>query len=198
MTTYTPLTWTDEILAGAERFDIKENGGAAFKSTMQIVLSTGVTTPGTAVNAANMNHIEGGVSAARTDINTILHSNWVVTIALNGTVALATTDRAKFKVPAVMNGVNLVAVSADCGLDNTSGSSSSGVPTFSVQNGATNMLSTNLTIDAGEYDSSTAAVPAVIDTSHDDIATGNIINVEVPVSGAGVTFAIVTLEFALP
>lgn len=30
--TYTKNTWTDEVLGGAERYDIKENGGTAFKS----------------------------------------------------------------------------------------------------------------------------------------------------------------------
>ena len=58
------------------------------------------------------------------------------------------------------------------------------------------MLSTNLTVDAGEYDSTTAAAPAVIDVAQDDVATGDIINVEVPVSGTGVTYAIVTLIFS--
>jgi dihydrofolate reductase len=62
---YTKTTWTDEVLAGAERFDIKENGGAAFKATMQIVLSTAVSVAGTSVNAANMNHIEQGIYDAR-------------------------------------------------------------------------------------------------------------------------------------
>ena len=121
-----------------------------------------------------------------------------VNIALNGSVALTTSDRAKFRIPASMNGMNLVSVAANCGTDGSAGSSSSGVPTFTVQNGTTNMLSTNITIDANEYDTSTAATAAVIDTGHDDVATGNIINIETTVSGTGVTYVLITLEFQLP
>ena len=61
---YTKTTWADETLSGAERFDIKENGGDAFKANMQIVLATGVTAAGTAVTAAHMNHIEEGIEDA--------------------------------------------------------------------------------------------------------------------------------------
>jgi hypothetical protein len=43
------------------------------------------------------------------------------------------------------------------------------------------MLSTNLTIDSGEGKSSTAATPAVIDTAKDDIATDQIIRVDIDV-----------------
>ena len=69
MTTYTKTTWVDEVLASAERFDIKENAGTAFKSNMQIVLATTVNTPGTSVNAANLNHLEQGVADAFTAIS---------------------------------------------------------------------------------------------------------------------------------
>jgi hypothetical protein len=122
----------------------------------------------------------------------------IVTIDLNGPSALTTSHRAKFVIPAAMNGMNLTSVHANCGLDGSSGASSSGVPQFSVQNGTQNMLSTNLTIDASEYDSNTAAAPAVIDTAHDEVATGNVINIETVAAGTGVTYAVITLEFGLP
>lgn len=63
MPPYTRATWIDEILAGAARYDILENGGGAFKSTMQINLSTGVTQAGTGLTAARMQNIEGEVQA---------------------------------------------------------------------------------------------------------------------------------------
>jgi hypothetical protein len=63
--TYVPKTWVDESLTGAERFDIKENGGTAFKDNMQIALHTGLlVTPGTLVDADNMNNIEAGIQEA--------------------------------------------------------------------------------------------------------------------------------------
>ena len=120
----------------------------------------------------------------------------IVQVCLNGGTALTTSNRAKFRIPAAMNGMNLTSLFANLGLDGSSGSSSSCTPTFSVQKGTTNMLSTNLTVDAGEYDSTTAAVPAVIDVAQDDVATGDIVIVETTVSGTGVTYAIVTLIFS--
>lgn len=60
---YAKQTWTDEILSGAERYDILENGGGAFKANMQINLATGVSVAGSPVNATRMNTIEVGVQA---------------------------------------------------------------------------------------------------------------------------------------
>ena len=45
------------------------------------------------------------------------------------------------------------------------------------------MLTTKLTIDASETTSYTAATAAVIDTAHDDVATGDLIAVDVDVAG---------------
>lgn len=69
---YTKNTWVDEVLAGDERYDIKENGGAAFKANMQINLATTVSQAGTAANAAKMNNIENGVDGLDNLLNTIL------------------------------------------------------------------------------------------------------------------------------
>ena len=41
------------------------------------------------------------------------------------------------------------------------------------------MLSTKLTIDSGETSSATAATAAVVNTSNDDVATGDLIYVDV-------------------
>ena len=67
--TYTKNTWTDEVLGGAERYDIKENGGAAFKSNMQIDLVTPVAVAGTPVNASRMNNLENGVDTLDDALN---------------------------------------------------------------------------------------------------------------------------------
>lgn len=63
---YTKTTWVDEVLAGAERFKILDNVGAAPDSwadlaNCQIALATGITTTGTPVNATLMNNIENGI-----------------------------------------------------------------------------------------------------------------------------------------
>jgi hypothetical protein len=119
----------------------------------------------------------------------------VVEIMLNAGTALATTDKAYFRIPACMNGMKLISVAGHNGT-----ASSSGNPTFTVKNGATSMLSTNLTIDATEADSSTAATAAVIDTAsaHDVVATGNWVEVACSGAGTGTLYAVVELGFQLP
>jgi hypothetical protein len=59
--TYTKTVWSDELLAGPERYNIKTDAGADIESNVQIELATGVTTAGTAVNAARLNNIEDGI-----------------------------------------------------------------------------------------------------------------------------------------
>ena len=56
------------------------------------------------------------------------------------------------------------------------------------------MLSTRITIDASEFTSYTAAA-AVIDTGNDDVATGDLIAVDVDVAGTGAKGLGVILRF---
>jgi hypothetical protein len=112
---------------------------------------------------------------------------------LNASIALTTDDKVYFRIPSTYNGMNLVSVAAMCKVASTSGT-----PTFTIKNGATSMLSVNLTIDENETDSSTAATAATIDTGHDEVATGNQIEVACTVAGTGVTYAVVELQFQLP
>lgn len=61
------------------------------------------------------------------------------------------------------------------------------------------MLSTVITIDSGEDDSDTAATPAVIDTSNDDVDAGESIRVDVDaISTTPAQGLILTLEFRKP
>lgn len=102
-----------------------------------------------------------------------------------------------FVVPAKMNGMNLVAQIAV-----VTTVSSSGTPTFPVRRersgSAVDMFSTNPTIDANEKTSATAATPAVINTSNDDVATGDIIYADLDVSGTGAKGHQIVLSFQLP
>lgn len=58
---YTRTTWVDEVLAGAERFNIEDNTGGDLHMNSQITLATGITTAGTTVDAAKLNNIEVGL-----------------------------------------------------------------------------------------------------------------------------------------
>lgn len=127
-----------------------------------------------------------------TRVRTIVDVN--VTSPLAAASALATGDgQAFFRVPADLNGYDLVAVAA-----HASTVSSSGIPTVQIANvtDSVDMLSTKLTIDANEKDSSTAATPAVIDTAHDDVATADELRIDVDVAGTGCKGLIVELTFS--
>jgi hypothetical protein len=116
---------------------------------------------------------------------------------LCGADNLNTSALVYFRIPSGLNNYNLVSVAASVGTG-SAGSSSSGLPTFSITNAtdSTAMLSTNLTVDAGEYTSATAATPAVIDTSHDDVVTDDLIQIACTVAGSGTTYAVVTTGWA--
>jgi len=110
--------------------------------------------------------------------------------------AITTGDgKMYFRVPSVMNGWNLVGVAMSL-----TTASSSGIPTVQIRNStqAADMLTTKLTIDANETDSSTAAAAAVIDTANDDVATGDKIHIDIDVAGTGAKGLFVEMVWQLP
>ena len=123
---------------------------------------------------ANGTHLESNGSAPI----------WAPTYAiksglLNLDVALQVGDDAdRFRIPSPINGWNVVAVA----LFRQSGT---GVPNVQIRNvnTAVNVLSTALSIDSGETDSSTAATPAVINLANDNVSTGQQIAIDVDVAG---------------
>ena len=60
------------------------------------------------------------------------------------------------------------------------------------------MLSTKLTIDVSEYESSDATAAAVIDTSKDDVNTGDNVFVDIDVAGTGAKGLSVGMIYQLP
>ncbi len=110
--------------------------------------------------------------------------------------ALTTGDgKIIFMIPEEMNGMNLVKAHAM-----VSTVSSSGTPTIQIRNvtDSADMLSTKITIDASEYTSYTAATAPVIDTSKDDVATGDRIAIDVDSAGSGAKGLTIFLAFRLP
>lgn len=106
---------------------------------------------------------------------------------------VATGDgQAIMVVPASVNGMNLVAAHAF-----VTTVSSSGTLTVQIRNvtDSHDMLSTRITIDASEYTSYTAAAAPVINASYDDVATGDLIAVDVDVAGTGAQGLGVILTF---
>lgn len=101
-----------------------------------------------------------------------------------------------WRIPAALNGYNLVAVAAQVQTAGTTNTTDIQIHNVTQ---AADMLSTKITIDSGETDSSTAATPAVIDAANDDVATGNQLRIDVDaVSTTEPKGLLVELTFQLP
>lgn len=84
----------------------------------------------------------------------------------------------RYRIPAALNGMDLVAVAATVLTAGTTGTTDiqiarirSGIPV--------DMLSTKITIDSAETDTLTALTAAVINTANDDVQTGDLIRIDV-------------------
>lgn len=123
-----------------------------------------------------------------------------------GTAASTGDGKAYFRIPASLNGMNLVSVKANVYTAGTTGTINLDIArcvaatTGNVcSSTVADVLSTNLTIDSGENDSADAAAAAVISGSNDDVATGQIYRFDIdaihttPSQGM-----IVELTFQLP
>lgn len=128
-----------------------------------------------------------------------------ITAQLFDGATLITTGNGKayFRVPTSISGMNLVEAHAQVITKSTSGT-----PTVMIARGRqanatsdftyADMLSTAITIDANEYDSKDATTAPVIDTSNDDMVTGDVIRFDVDASGTGTKGLNVSLLFRLP
>jgi hypothetical protein len=110
---------------------------------------------------------------------------------------LLTTGNGKkmVHIPPGLDGFNLVYVHA-----RALTASAVGIPTFQVHNltDGHDMLSTLLTIDATETDSSTAANAAVINAAEDDVVTNDVIQIDCDVAGDTTKGVYITLGFRMP
>ncbi len=121
----------------------------------------------------------------------------VQAIIFDFTTDVATGDgKFYFHVDSRLNGMNLVDVHAEVITAGTTGTTDIQIANVTD---VVDMLSTKLTIDSGETGSDTAAVPAVIDTTKDDVATNDLIRIDVDaVSTTAPKGLLVTLGFRLP
>lgn len=119
-----------------------------------------------------------------------------------GSAITTGNGKAYIRIPAELNGMNLIGVAGSL-----STVSSSGAPNVMVRrsrrSSATartdaDMLSTALTIDASEFDSEDAATAAVINTSNDDVQTGDHIYIDIDGAGTGAKGLLVELRFQKP
>lgn len=173
-------------------------------TSIQIIAPTGVTSYRITKPGAACSGVVRWVNSANIVTETCLDDAVVVSMKSSGT--LSTGDgKDYFPIPSQLNGWNLTGVSA-----HVITVSSSGAITVDLARCATvgtgntcsgtvvDMLSTNLTIDANESKSSTAATAAVIDGGNDDVSTDQVIRMDIDGAGTGATDLFLSLVFAKP
>ena len=102
----------------------------------------------------------------------------------------------RFTVPAELTGMDLITVGAHV-YTASDGGTAINVGIYN-QTDACEMLSTRITIDNSKTDSATAGTAAVIDTSHDDVATGDVLRIDVKQCGANAKGFELRMGFRLP
>ena len=146
--------------------------------------------------SGNIMELQSGDKIAASDISGSFDKRVIQIKIFDDATALATGNgKAIFMIPAELNGMNLVDVEAF-----VTTVSSSGAPNVMIRNvtDSQDMLSTAITIDASEYTSLTAATAPVINTSYDDVATGDLIAIDVDGAGTGAKGLGVILSFQIP
>ena len=126
----------------------------------------------------------------------ILSPKTILLKVIHDTDPLTTGDgKGYLTIPSSLNGMNMIEVAA-----HVYAASISGIITIAVYNvtKGQDMLSTNITIDANEKDSATAAIPVVINTAADDVSTANEIRIDVDGAGANAQGLEMRLSFKLP
>ena len=104
----------------------------------------------------------------------------------------------RFTVPAELTGMDMVSVGAHV-YTASDGGTAINISLFNEGGGVNHdMLSTQLTIDNNETDSSTAEAAAVIDTSYDNVTTADVIRVDVNQCGANALGFELRMGFQLP
>jgi hypothetical protein len=119
--------------------------------------------------------------------------------AFNYTANVTTGNGAAyFVVPSLLNGMNLVSCAAYVITAGTTGTTD--VQVARIRGGTpVDMLTTKLTIDSTETGTNTAATPAVINTTSDDVFTHDLIRIDVDaVSSTAPQGLIVVLNFQSP
>jgi hypothetical protein len=165
-------------------------------------LTSASTTVSGASELATAAEVNTGTDTGRTVTPDALAGSYAGTKGIGLVIIDFTTDVAigdgkmYFHVPVSMNGMDLVTVHAEV---ITAGTTSTTDIQIHNLTQTADMLSTKITIDSGETGSDTAAAAAVINSSNDDIATNDLLRVDIDaISTTAPKGLIVTLEFRLP
>jgi hypothetical protein len=176
------------------------------------ILASGSTIPVNQLTATNAD--AGGtpaLSSTGSDINISLEINPKGTGVVKSKTTVQLTPysvdvfhtvsdgKVGFDIPIELNGFNLVSVRGSVDTAGITGTADFQIRR--VRSGTpADMLSTKITIDSNEISTSTAATPAVINTSNDDVVTGDMIYVDQDAihSGTAAKGGHISLTFAKP
>ena len=166
-------------------------------------MAQGTTTAKGALEIATTAEINTSTDAARAMTPDLYAASnygirYVQVLAVAPTTNLTVADGlAYFYVPAGLDGMDLVEVHAEV---ITAPVGSTATFEISINGASTQMLSTNITIDASEFGSDTAATAPVINTSNDDLDTHDVVQINCTQIGSGTAGAglIVTMGFRIP
>jgi hypothetical protein len=194
-----------QILGRLTGEDIKGLSVAELKTLLSDVtaLVTAATTSAAGkVELATSAEINTGTDTGRAiGVDEFAGSNFATAIVqfdvFNPTTEVTTGDgKMYFHVPVELNGMNLVGVAARVITAGTTGTTD-----IQIRNvtDAVDILSTKMTIDSTETDTATAATPAVINASNDDVATSDLLAIDIDATATTKAQGLlVTLKFRLP
>lgn len=184
---YTKTNWTDEVPASTPvKYKISQvsDGDIATDATIELVTSV---TPGTPVNASNLNKQEQAIS----DAYDFAFQRTVQLPIVDIGMSVASGDYAYFYIPDILDGMTLVRAQAFVDVAGTTNPT-----TIQVRNltkyASNDALSTAISIASG----GTVGTVGVINAAYDDVSTNDKIKVYVTgVSATKPTGLTVILEY---
>jgi hypothetical protein len=137
------------------------------------------------------------INALETSFNDLLTRVVIIKVVRDNEAVAVGDNKTKVTIPALIDGMNLIAAEA-----HVYTASTAGTPTIQIardRGGAVvDMLSTPITIDENEEDSTTATVPMVVNGANDDVLEGDEIRIDVDVAGTGTAGLEIRLTFQAP
>jgi hypothetical protein len=207
MAVYVPTVWADEIPDSSPvKYSITGDVEGELSASAVIAVVTGVTA-GTAVNAANLNHLEGGVEDAQAAADTaiadaaaalaaaMLAANKVVQFQIaDSDVEVTTSLVAYFFVPMVMDGYVLTRAQAFTLVAGTTNPTTIQIRDMTLHP-SNDALSGAISIASG----ATVGTPGTVNASYNDVEADD--KMRITVTGQSTTPALglyVILEYEIP
>lgn len=205
---HTVSSHSDTTITGAETETLSDGSDADALHTHAGKSDTSHSTPGGSLTVqghlevATVAETDTGTDAGRAVSPDGLAGSYAGMKYLGVTIVDYTTNMAigdgkfYFHIPDILNGMDLKYVHAEVITAGTTGTCDVQIANVTQ---AVDMLTTKLTIDSAETGSDTAATAAVIDTANDDVATNDVLRVDVDaVHTTPAKGLIVTLGFGKP